>query len=413
MHKKVLFAVVTALIEISSAQSATTTTTISAIVNATTVTTSTTFNATTSSTPPPRCGKAFQGLRCPTVPGNCQEKYGWCDSMRSPTGASVYEDQPTYDDSFPMVVDRCTKQRTLALSFDDGPSNYTNDVLDVLRAHNATATFFLGGILNGRGQLDVDWVPVVRRMITDGHQIGSHTWSHPNLDLLSSEQRADEMHKNERAIANIIGKIPTFMRPPMSQCNTDCEEDMRALGYHVVQWEYDSRDSEDPLPSMEAMTDDNLMAAMDRTDVNGSMFIIQHDIHGNAARVADSLLTNMHANRTGWEAVPVVECIGLGPDDAYRFPKYLEYNGAAQGGCLVSGPNMCVQPIIFKSWDGCLDAREILDRDWRQCVTREGPTTAHCVQAQKLAADMDRFCNECDEEGMPACDSDAFKSVRY
>lgn len=333
--------------------------------------------------------------------------------MRSPTGASVYEDQPTYDDSFPTVVDRCTKPRTLALSFDDGPSNYTNEVLDVLRAHNATATFFLGGILNGRGQLDVDWVPVVRRMVTEGHQIGSHTWSHPNLDLLSSAQRADEMHKNERAIANVIGKIPTFMRPPMSQCNTSCEEDMRALGYHVVAWEYDSRDSEDPLPSVEAMTGDNLMAAMDRTDVNGSMFIIQHDIHGTAARVADSLLTYMHANRTGWEAVPVVECIGLGLDDAYRFPRYLEYNGAAQGGCLVSGPNMCVQPIVFKSWDGCLDAREILDRDWRQCMTREGPTTAHCVQAQKLAADMDRFCDECDEEGMPACDSDAFKSVHY
>lgn len=171
------------------------------------------------------------------------------------------------------------------------------------------------------------------------------------------------MYKNERAIANVIGKVPTFMRPPMLKCGKDCEKDMKDLGYHVVHWQYDSGDWRDPLKSVEEMADNNLIPTMDKIDSQGSMFTIQHDINNNAAKVADALLTHMHDSKRGWEAVPLVECLGHDLDDAYRFPKYLEYNGAAKGGCLISGPNMCVQAIAFKSKNGCWDAKKAIDAE--------------------------------------------------
>ena len=383
-----------------------------------------------------RCGPAFNGLKCPSntccshagycgtteefcsIPNNCQAEFGFCDSSKTPTGASVWDDKPMFDGAIGARIDRCTEPHILALSFDDGPSNYTNQVLDVLKAHGARATFFLGGVFNGRGQLDDDKnAPVVRRIVTEGHQIGSHTWSHPDLDKLQSLQRKDDMHKNERAISNVIGKIPTFMRPPFLSCNQNCEQDMKGLGYHIVTWQYDSRDWVNPLNSTREMTNDNMTAAinslipaMDNIAFDGNMLVIQHDIHPNAATLADTLLKHMHETKSGWQAVPLVECIGHNLDDAYRFPMYLEYNGAAKGGCLVSDTNMCIQLTVFKTKDGCESAKYNLINDWNACKA-SGGNRASCLQAEKLAADMGRFCHFCGLENEPACDSDAFKTV--
>jgi peptidoglycan/xylan/chitin deacetylase (PgdA/CDA1 family) len=73
-------------------------------------------------------------------------------------------------------------------------------------------------------------------MYADGHQVCSHTWSHANLDTLTSYERKNEMWKNEMALRNILGVIPTYMRPPYSACtaSTGCEADMAALGYHIT-----------------------------------------------------------------------------------------------------------------------------------------------------------------------------------
>ena len=58
-----------------------------------------------------------------------------------------------------------------------------------------------------------------RRMYDGDHQLASHTWSHADLCNITSAQRKDEMYKNEMALRNIVGVIPTYMRPPYSSCN--------------------------------------------------------------------------------------------------------------------------------------------------------------------------------------------------
>lgn len=246
-----------------------------------------------------------------SVPNNCQEAWGWCDSKIMPQGPDVRHITRKFNTHIPAQVDRCTVPNTLALTFDDGPSNYTNTVLDILKEHNARATFFVAGVNNGHGQLDIRYKATLRRMVMEGHQVGSHTWSHPNLDKLSSYDRKMELWKNERAIENCIGLMPVFMRPPMVICGDSCKQDMRELGYHVVGWEIDSEDWRDPQPSINETTARLIKEMQQRSN----MFLIQHDTSHATVEVLKSVLENKPA---AWKAVPMVECLGHSLIDAYQ-----------------------------------------------------------------------------------------------
>lgn len=127
----------------------------------------------------------------------------------------------------------------MALTFDDGPYIYTSHILDLLTQYNASATFFITGNNNGKGHIDnasLAWPSLIKRMYDDGHQLASHTWSHPDLCNITSAQRKNEMWKNEMALRNVVGVIPTYMRPPYSSCTAECgcEGDMEDLGYHIT-----------------------------------------------------------------------------------------------------------------------------------------------------------------------------------
>ena len=116
----------------------------------------------------------------------------------------------TYDDD----IYNCLDANHVALTYDDGPYLYTNDLLDILQSYGFKATFYVTGVNNGKGPIDSTpaWTSVIKRMIADGHQVASHTWSHADLSTLSDADRTTEMVKNEMAIRNIIGKFPTYMR---------------------------------------------------------------------------------------------------------------------------------------------------------------------------------------------------------
>lgn len=96
----------------------------------------------------------------------------------------------------------------LALTFDDGPSRWTEELLDVLADQSASATFFvLGANIDGREA-------TLRRAAAEGHEIGNHTWSHPELTYCDAETVAWEIDETTRAIAAVIGRGPTLFRAP-------------------------------------------------------------------------------------------------------------------------------------------------------------------------------------------------------
>jgi peptidoglycan/xylan/chitin deacetylase (PgdA/CDA1 family) len=125
----------------------------------------------------------------------------------------------------------------IALTFDDGPYIYTSSLLDLLSKQGIKATFFVTGVNGGKGDISepsTGYPGIIQRMIKDGHQVASHTWSHADLTLLNHQQRVDQLVKNEIALTKILGFFPTYMRPPYSFVNADVLADMKTLGYHVV-----------------------------------------------------------------------------------------------------------------------------------------------------------------------------------
>ena len=101
--------------------------------------------------------------------------------------------------------------RTLALTFDDGPSdNYTPEILDELKNLGVPATFFVIGENAERNP------NLVRRMWDEGHEIGSHTFTHPNMGTVSPRRAELELNTTQRALESILGRSTLLFRPPYS-----------------------------------------------------------------------------------------------------------------------------------------------------------------------------------------------------
>jgi peptidoglycan/xylan/chitin deacetylase (PgdA/CDA1 family) len=97
----------------------------------------------------------------------------------------------------------------VALTFDDGPAQWTTSILDALFEHRAHATFFVIGTAVA-AQADL-----IRRMEADGHEIGNHTWSHPWLARDCNDARVrDELERTNVALAEIVGRAPLHFRAP-------------------------------------------------------------------------------------------------------------------------------------------------------------------------------------------------------
>ena len=98
--------------------------------------------------------------------------------------------------------------KIIALSFDDGPSNVTADILDILKKEKVKASFFVVGSWGGDNTQDMV------RAYREGHAIENHSWSHQYMARLSAEQMADEIERNADWIESFIGERPEFFRPP-------------------------------------------------------------------------------------------------------------------------------------------------------------------------------------------------------
>ncbi|KAI1611827.1 chitin deacetylase [Exophiala viscosa] len=322
-----------------------------------------------------------------SVPQNCQPNYGFCDSDITPTGPDTSAEQRNAQGPVPygQFIFNCTMPQTLALTYDDGPSNNTQELLDILMSAGANATFFVSGNTNGKGAIDrtPEWVSAIKRMDAEGHQIGSHTWSHPDLNNLSSEDRGVAMRKNERAIANILNKYPTYMRPPYENCNSEsgCLTDMNNLGYHVVAHSLDSQDWANP---------DNLSAMVDTFDSglgqalpNGSMLLMQHERFSvSAINLTRYIL--MDITQRGWKVSTLADCLGDDTRNWYRTPSRTEPATMAIDGCVVSRNGFCGTLNVFTNKQECDDSN-------RNCYTQ----VDDCNSANKGAVcdDMKNICD--------------------
>jgi peptidoglycan/xylan/chitin deacetylase (PgdA/CDA1 family) len=98
--------------------------------------------------------------------------------------------------------------RTVALTFDDGPGPETPKVLEILRKHNARATFYQ------LGSPSVIWPEYSQQVVTEGHQLANHSWDHPNFARLSAASQKVQLDRTTSRLAKVTGVRPCSFRPP-------------------------------------------------------------------------------------------------------------------------------------------------------------------------------------------------------
>jgi len=122
-----------------------------------------------------------------------------------------------------------TKERIIALTFDDGPDpEITTAILDIIMG-KAKATFFcIGRKIDNNEQ-------ILKRMDSEGHLIGTHSYSHSDwFDLFSSTRMKKEFIKTDQKIFEITGKKPLLFRPPYGVINPPLKKALRSFLYHII-----------------------------------------------------------------------------------------------------------------------------------------------------------------------------------
>ncbi len=138
--------------------------------------------------------------------------------------------------------------RKVALTFDDGPDpRYTPQILDALREANVPATFFIVGV---NGELNPD---LLRREVDEGHEIGNHTFTHPNISTISSTQFQLELSATQRLLASAVGRHSLLFRPPYAvDAEPETIDQIRPIewateqGYLIVGMQIDPDDWQRP-----------------------------------------------------------------------------------------------------------------------------------------------------------------------
>ncbi|KAK6353943.1 hypothetical protein TWF730_008363 [Orbilia blumenaviensis] len=221
----------------------------------------------------------------------------------------------------------CRTRGQVALTFDDGPYKYTEDLLNILKAAKVNATFFITGSNLEKGAIDnpdLPWASLIRRMDREGHQIATHNWANPNIDIFPDSLRRQEIHRLEYAFSKILGKIPTYIRPPTytrppdSSCGNSCLATLKELGYHVV---YFDLDTEDYTHNLVGQIEGSIQIALERiygtNPKKSSILSIAHDIYQRSVTMLTiEMLKAIKAK--GFEGVTVGKCLGDSPSNWYR-----------------------------------------------------------------------------------------------
>ncbi|KAG0034657.1 hypothetical protein BGZ81_003701 [Podila clonocystis] len=211
------------------------------------------------------------------------------------------------------IIKSCRNDNSVAITFDDGPFEFTSDLLDLLDRENVKATFFLNG--ENIGNI-YDYSSIVKRAYRSGHQIGSHTWNHVDLSTVSLDEVADQMNRLDNYLKRILGVRPVFMRPPFGMLNWEAQNWLSNQGYTIVVWNIDTNDWRHPDDVDKSL--DAYRRALGSSGARDHGFIaLEHDTLGSTAyKLAPAVIK--YAKQQGFNLVTVGACLGQSPSQWYR-----------------------------------------------------------------------------------------------
>ncbi len=198
----------------------------------------------------------------------------------------------------------------VALTFDDGPSPYTPQLVRTLENLHARATFFDVGSRVGL------WPQAVREQARAG-ELGNHTWSHPKLPGLSPRAAWQELDWTQNVLARVSGTTPRVFRPPYGEATPAIDRTARSLELLDVRWSADSGDSR---PGARPRSVIRTAVA----DLRPGAIVLFHDPHPSTPAVAAAVVKA--ARRRGLRPVTVSQLLAREPPSAHQ----LSSTGAAR-----------------------------------------------------------------------------------
>lgn len=187
----------------------------------------------------------------------------------------------------------------IAMTFDDGPSAETTPrLLDILKQRNLKVTFFEIGQNAERNPA------IVKRILAEGHEIGNHSWTHPQLSKLSDERVTEEITKTQDAIKNASGSgyTPTLLRPPYGAITARQKEWIeKQFGLSIIMWSVDPFDWKRP---GESVIEQRILAG-----ARPGAIILSHDIHKQTVDAMPATLDALIAK--GFKFVTVSQLIAM------------------------------------------------------------------------------------------------------
>lgn len=210
---------------------------------------------------------------------------------------------PQQQTATPPNSSTCPQQRCAALTFDDGPGPHTGRLLDTLSQRRAKATFYV------LGSKVAPYADQIRRIHTDGHQIGNHSWNHANLSKLKATDIRQDLARTNDAIHGIIGIRPNSARPPYGASSPAVQSTLAELGMSSVLWSVDTRDWAD--------RDSSVVCHRAIANTRPGSIILLHDIHSTSVDAVPCIIDGL--TKQGYHFVTVDTLLGkMAPGTTYH-----------------------------------------------------------------------------------------------
>lgn len=200
-----------------------------------------------------------------------------------------------------------TAKKSVALTFDDGPSSFTDRLLDCLEENNAKATFFMVGT-------EIASFPdEVKRMKKLGCELGNHTYDHKDLATLSSDEISSEIARVDEQLVNLTGEGASVVRPPYGSVNDTVKS---TVGTPMILWSIDTLDwkTQDVESTVEEVMN----------NVKDGSIILMHDIFSTSVDAAEILIPQLIEE--GYQLVTVHELASLHQTELSAGVTYGEFN---------------------------------------------------------------------------------------
>ena len=189
-----------------------------------------------------------------------------------------------------------TNEKVVAITFDDGPTEFTRKVLDLLKQGNHKATFFcVGSRIEDNPEL-------TKQIVEEKHLIGNHTYSHSkHMGFKKNKGIVAELRDTDQLIKQYTGDFPKYFRPPFGVTNPNIMRAIRKTKHIVIGWNIRSLDT--------VLEDEDKIFSRIKRQVKSGSIILLHDTSDKSIHVLERLL--IYLNENNYRSITIDELIKL------------------------------------------------------------------------------------------------------